>query len=233
MLRVHSAISTTTAENLSTAVCRSTTLIAHAFQVLNSRRYEAGGFTADFSANYYLDVEFCRTSDTCGAKSLYGDYATNQVPPKYSVDLTLSQKMLEDRLTLGGRVSYVGPRAIGHGDVTAVGAGEFISLTRWKPYTLIDVFAEYKINDSLTATARIENLTDQYYVDPLGLVNQPGPGRTFYAGLTSNFGGDQRLPQLAILPVTGWGTGNRLDWLLRWCSCRYDFRAHLGQYDCA
>jgi len=29
-----------------------------------SSRYEAGGFTADFSANYYLDVEFCRTSDT-------------------------------------------------------------------------------------------------------------------------------------------------------------------------
>ena len=176
-----------------------------------SSRYEAGGFTADFSANYYLDVEFCRTSDTCGAKSLYGDYATNQVPPKYSVDLTLSQKMLEDRLTLGGRVSYVGPRAIGHGDVTAVGAGEFISLTRWKPYTLIDVFAEYKINDSLTATARIENLTDQYYVDPLGLVNQPGPGRTFYAGLTSNFGGNQRLPQLSPFSRSQGGAPG-IDW---------------------
>lgn len=176
-----------------------------------SSRYEAGGFTADLSANYYLDVEFCRTSDSCGSKSLYGDYATNQVPPKYSVDLTLSQKMLEDRLTLGGRVSYIGPRAIGHGDVTAVGASQFIAQNRWDPYTLVDVFAEYKVTDSLTATLRVENLTDQYYVDPLGLVNQPGPGRTFYAGLTSNFGGDQRLPQLSPFSRSQSGTSG-IDW---------------------
>ena len=176
-----------------------------------SSRYEAGGFTADLSANYYLGVEFCRTSDTCGDKSLYGDYATNQVPPKYSVDLTLSQKMLEDRLTLGGRVSYIGKRAIGHGDVTAVGASQFIAQTKWDPYTLVDVFAEYKVNDSLTATFRVENLTDQYYVDPLGLVNQPGPGRTFYAGLTSNFGGDQRLPQLSPFSRSQ-GGANAINW---------------------
>ena len=176
-----------------------------------SSRYETGGFTVDLSANYYIDAEFCRTADSCGNKSLYGDYATNHVPPKYSVDLTLSQKMLEDRLTLGGRVSYIGPRAIGHGDVTATGASEFISQTRWKPYALVDVFAEYKVTDSLTATARIENLTDQYYVDPLGLVNQPGPGRTFYAGLTSTFGGDQKLPQLSRF--SRWqGTAPGIDW---------------------
>lgn len=175
-----------------------------------STRYESGGFSADLAANYYLGVEFCRTAGTCEDKSLYADYATNHVPPKYSVDLTLSQKLLEDRLTLGGRISYVGPRAIGHGDVTATGASQFIAETRWKPYALVDVFAEYKVTDSLTLNARIENLTDQYYVDPLGLVNQPGPGRTFYAGLTSNFGGDQQLPQLS--PFSRSESGVRTDW---------------------
>ncbi|MBN9045377.1 MAG: TonB-dependent receptor [Rhizobiales bacterium] len=162
-----------------------------------SSRYESNGFTADLTANYYLGIQYCRTDETCGSKSLYGDYGTNFVPPKYSVDLTVSQKMLDDRLTVGGRVSYIGPRAIGHGDVTATGAAQFIALTRWKPYALIDVYADYKITDALTATARIENLTDKYYVDPLGLVNQPGPGRTFYLGLTSDFGGDQKLPRLS------------------------------------
>lgn len=152
-----------------------------------SGRYEFGGFTAELAANYYLDVEFCRTADTCGNASLYADYATNQVPPEYSVDLTLSQKFFEDALTVGGRVSYTGPRAVGHGDVTAAGASSFISLVKWEPFTLVDVFAEYKITESLTATGRIENLFDQFYVDPLSLVTQPGPGRTFYASLAAEF----------------------------------------------
>lgn len=153
-----------------------------------SGRYEIGGFTAELAANYYLNVEFCRTADTCGNKSLYADYATNQVPPEYSVSLSLSQKFLaDDALTLGGRASYTGPRAIGHGDVTAQGAGQFIAPIDWDPYLLIDVFAEYKINEHFTASARIENLTDQFYIDPLSLVLQPGPGRTFYASLTATF----------------------------------------------
>ena len=152
-----------------------------------SARYEQRGFTAELAANYYTNVEFCRTEQTCENKSLYADYATNQVPPEYTVSLTLTQKLMEDALTLGGRVTHVGPRAIGHGDVTAQGASQFIALIDWKPYTLVDVFAEYKINESLTASARVENLFDQYYVDPLGLVQQPGPGRTFYASLTGTF----------------------------------------------
>lgn len=152
-----------------------------------STRYDLGGFSAELAANYYLNVEFCRTADTCENKSLYADYATNAVPPKYGIDLTLSQKLLEDSLTVGGRLSYVSNRAIGHGDATAVGASQFIKLIEWEPYTLVDVFAEYKLNENYTATVRVENLTDRYYVDPLSLVMQPGPGRTFYASLTAGF----------------------------------------------
>ena len=159
-------------------------------------RYEIGGFTADLAANYFLDVEYCRTVDSCDSKSLYADYATNHVQPEYAIDLTLSQKLLDDRLTVGGRVSHIGPRAIGHGDVTAQGAQQFIAPINWDPYTLVDVFAEYKLSDSVTASIRVENLFDRYYIDPLGLVAQPGPGRTFYASLSGTLGGDQKLPGL-------------------------------------
>ena len=152
-----------------------------------SGRYEIGGFTAEMSANYYLDVEFCRTADTCQNGSLYADYATNQVPPEYTVGLTLSQKLMDEALTIGGRLTHVGPRAADHGDITARGASDFISLVEWEPYTLVDIFAEYKVTDDLTLTARVENLFDEFYVDPLSLVTQPGPGRTFYASLTKAF----------------------------------------------
>ena len=152
-----------------------------------SARYDLGGFSAELAANYYLNVEFCRTSETCEDKSLYADYSTNAIPPKYGIDLTVSQKFLEDALTLGSRISHVSNRAIGHGDATAQGMSQFIKQIEWEPYTLVDVFAEYKLNENYTATVRVENLTDKYYVDPLSLVQQPGPGRTFYASLTASF----------------------------------------------
>lgn len=152
-----------------------------------SANYAIGGFEATLAANYYLNVEFCRTAETCENKSLYADYATNQVPPKYGVDLTLTQKLMEDALTVGGRISYTGSRAIGHGDVTGQGMSQFITMIDWKPYTLVDVFAEYKLNENYTASVRVENLTDRFYVDPLSLAQQPGPGRTFYASLTASF----------------------------------------------
>lgn len=152
-----------------------------------SARYENDGFSAQLGANYYLNVEFCQLNGTCENKTMYGDYATNQVPPKYSVDLTVAQKFLEEKATVGGRISYTGRRAIGHGQVTGQGLSQFISLVNWEPFTLVDLFAEYKINESFTASLRVENLFDRYYVDPIALVQQPGPGRTFYGSITAKF----------------------------------------------
>ncbi|MDH4980669.1 TonB-dependent receptor [Hyphomicrobium sp. D-2] len=167
-----------------------------------SGHYEVAGFSADLAANYYLGIEYCSKGQPCDSKSLYSDYATNHVPPKYSIDLTVAQKLLKDRLTVGGRVSYVGPRAIGHGQITQTGMSSFISQIKWKPYTLVDAFAEYKITDQLKASVSVENITDKYYVDPLGLVNQPGPGRTVRMGLTAELGGgsDVTLPAINNLP---------------------------------
>lgn len=177
-----------------------------------SGRYEIGGFTADLAANYFLNVEYCRTADSCDSKSLYADYATNHVQPEYAIDLTLSQKLFEDRLTVGGRVSHIGPRAIGHGDVTAQGAQQFIAPINWDPYTLVDVFAEYRLSENLTASVRVENLFDRYYIDPLGLAAQPGPGRTFYASLSGTLGGDQKLPGLPSSLSGGTDASGARDW---------------------
>lgn len=157
-----------------------------------SGHYSIGGFTADASANYFLNVEFCRTTSTCESKSIYSDYATNHVQPEYTLSLSLSQKLFGERLTLGGRANHVGPRAIGHGDVTGQGASQYISLVRWKPHTLVDAFAEFRLIDGVTAAVHAENLFDIFYVDPLGLVTQPGPGRTFRASLTGTFGGGRK-----------------------------------------
>jgi hemoglobin/transferrin/lactoferrin receptor protein len=153
-----------------------------------SGQYDIGGFSAQLAANYYTNVEFCQTADTCANKTLSADYATNQVPPKYSVNLTLAQKLFADKLTIGGRASFIGKRAAGHGQPVA-GLLTLISVVNWKPYAVADLFADYKLTPKLTLWTRVENVLDKYYVDPLSLVDYPAPGRTFRFGLTGNFGG--------------------------------------------
>lgn len=132
-------------------------------------------------------MAFCITADTCQRSSLYGDYATNHVPPKYTASLTVSHKFLDDALVIGGRATHIGPRAIGADQPTVQGAAPLISPIKWAPYTLVDLFAEYKFCENLKAEFRIENLGDVHYVAPLGLANIPGPGRTVWASLTTKF----------------------------------------------
>ena len=149
-------------------------------------RYEYAGFTADLAANYYTDVSFCRTNDSCDNRSLNADYSTNQIPPKYSINLTVSQTFFNDRLTIGGRASHFGERAIEHGDGPG-GSQSFITQVEWGETTLFNAFAEYELSDNVAFSLRGENLTDQFYIDPLSLVSVPGPGRTIFGGLTVRF----------------------------------------------
>ncbi len=148
--------------------------------------YQIAGFSIGVSGTYYTNVEFCRTKSTCTSNTLASDYANNHVPPEYSASLTLSQKLLDDALIIGGRVSYVGPRS-GGAEKAAYGAQALITPIYWEPYTLVDLFASYKMNEAMTLDMNVENLTDQYYVDPLSLALMPSPGRTMRAGLTMQY----------------------------------------------
>lgn len=151
-----------------------------------SAHYELGTFKADLSANYYTNVQFCRTSDTCVNSSLAADYATNQVPPEYSVVATLSKSFLDEKLTVSGRISHIGPRAA-DAETPGGGGSSFIRAMPWNPYTLVDVFASYKVSDNMTLDVGVENLTDHYYIEPLSFGLVPSPGRTFKLGLTATF----------------------------------------------
>ncbi|WEK06025.1 MAG: TonB-dependent receptor [Candidatus Devosia phytovorans] len=178
-----------------------------------SASYDNGGFSADLNGTYYNNVEFCRTAATCMNSSLAADYATNQIPPEYTASLTLSQKFLEDRLTLGGRLTHIGPRAAG-AQPTQSGASPFIAAIPWEPYTVLDVFGRYELTDYATLTFGIENVTDLYYVDPLNLALLPSPGRTIKLGVVGEFspssGGGEAWAD-ALAPITATAT-NDVDW---------------------
>lgn len=157
-----------------------------------SGQYDVGSFSAQLAATYYTNIEFCRTTATCMNSSVGGDYATNHIPPRFSASLTLSQKLLEDRLTLSGRATYYGGRAAG-AEPTVSGANPLIAAVPWRPVLLLDAYAEYQLNDSAKLSLGIENITDQYYVDPLSLALVPSPGRTIRAGLTATLGSSSGL----------------------------------------
>jgi hemoglobin/transferrin/lactoferrin receptor protein len=63
----------------------------------------------------------------------------------------------------------------------------FVQPVQWHAYQLVDVYASYRFSDAFSVDFNIDNLTDQYYLDPLSLGLVPAPGRTARLGVTMNF----------------------------------------------
>ncbi|MFT4090289.1 MAG: TonB-dependent receptor [Asticcacaulis sp.] len=175
-----------------------------------SAQYQNLGFRADFNATYYDNVEFCRTASTCKGSSLAADYATNHIPPEYRLSLTLSQRLLKNRLGLSARVSRTGSRAA-EAEPTSGGASPFIAMVGWKPYTVTDIYADYALTESAKFYVSAENAFDTYYVEPLGLALMPSPGRTLKFGLTAAFGGPKSAHSFAAANRSS-GSGEVTDW---------------------
>lgn len=143
--------------------------------------YDARIVFAEGTLNYYNDIEFC-SAIGCGATN-EADYGTNHVPPKFTGSFTLGTRLLDEKLTLGGRVTYVGERGLPLQQNSTYGT----QTEKWVPYTLVDAFASYKFNENLQMDFAADNLFDRYYVDALNNLLQPAPGRTMTLTATARF----------------------------------------------
>ncbi|QFR34945.1 TonB-dependent receptor domain-containing protein [Ancylobacter sp. TS-1] len=160
-----------------------------------SGRYDAGRFFTDFGINYYTDFESCEMDGNCTDYTLSADFLTNQIPPRFTASVTAGARFFDERLTLGGRVTYMSERLA---EVEA-DSGFFAWVTKvWEPYTVVDAFAQWKLNSHLTLDISVQNLLDTYYVDALNNTDMPAPGRTFMATLTGTFGSDEPITPLPI-----------------------------------
>lgn len=158
-----------------------------------SGRYDTGRIFADFGINYYTDFEACQQNGVCTDYTLSADYLTNQIPPRFTASLTAGARFFDERLTLGGRVTYMSERLV----PVAEDGGFFVWVTKvWEPYTVVDAFAQWKLNSHLTLDVSVQNLLDTYYVDALNNTDMPAPGRTFMATLTGTFGSDEPIAPL-------------------------------------
>lgn len=163
-----------------------------------SAQYDSGRVFGSVAWNHYTDIMFCAkdgvihpSASRCAPGGLYNSFAQQQVPPKDTVTVNLGSRFLDSDLTVGTRISYIGSRFVeglgadeGLGQVSGMYS---IAPSNWKPYTLVDLYASYKLNQNATFDLSVDNLTDRYYVDALNTIPIPAPGRTVRGGVTLKF----------------------------------------------
>lgn len=173
--------------------------------------YDARWGFVDFGFNYYTGFESCLQSGTCMDYTLQADYLANQVPPRFTASVTVGLRFWDDKLTVGGRFTYMGQRL-----APLVEDPTYFWITKaWAPYTVVDAFATWKINDTLTLDVSAQNLFDAYYVDALNNTDMPAPGRTLRGTLTAKLGGNEPVSWLPFgrpassrnMPWTGFYLG--------------------------
>ncbi len=154
-----------------------------------SMSYDAVRFFVEGNYNYYTDVRYCNPRGNfrnvpCAdfTSNMGADYASTYVPPKYSGAITVGTRWLDERLVIGGRLSFAGERAVGRKDLSSSTAN-----SDWLPYKVYDVFASYKVNDQFSFNMSVENIFDLYYLDGLTTALTPAPGRLMRVGATVKF----------------------------------------------
>ncbi|MEM9964889.1 MAG: TonB-dependent receptor [Asticcacaulis sp.] len=154
-----------------------------------SGSYETERGYASFGASHYTDFRSCRTMDSCVDYTLSSDYSANHMPPKTYLTLAGGLYFFDKRLNVGGRVTHTGKRLA----PLVRDDSYFFSTKAWTPYTIGDLYANWKFSETLGLDFVIENVGDRYYVDALNNSDMPASGRTYRVNLTSQFGGGSPL----------------------------------------
>ncbi len=136
--------------------------------------YDAGSFYIGGAASF-TDIDFGEDFAFPGASTSY--LYTLYVAPKRKLSLDGGLRFFDRMLTVGGRVTGVVPQSQ---------LGLFGTYP-YKPYTLLDAYTSYKINDTFTVRASVENIRNVNYVDAMGSARSPSPGRTFTVGASARF----------------------------------------------
>lgn len=157
-----------------------------------SGEYDAKHFFTKFSVTHYQHIEVCHYGSLrrqrCNDYGIANSYINNMIPPNEHASLTLGSRWFDEKLELGARLTWMGKRnpTPEYDNATAIGVAGAQPIA-WHSYKLLDLFASYKINDSINIDFNVDNLTDQYYLDALSLGLVASPGRTARLGLTISY----------------------------------------------
>lgn len=134
----------------------------------------------------FLGIKECMTG------GYPGGFLRTSIQPKYSVNLHLGTRWLEDKLEVGSRWLYSSevenkdekwlkeklPREM---------YGRNNNPMRWAKVFTVDAYINYQYSPNLSFEITGSNLLNEYYIDPLTRSGMPAPGRTFRLGVTAQF----------------------------------------------
>ncbi|MFP1679861.1 TonB-dependent receptor domain-containing protein [Alloalcanivorax sp. C16-2] len=152
--------------------------------------YDAGFAYMKLAGTKYDHIEVCHYGsyrrERCNDYGVANSYFNNMIPPEWHASATLGGRLFRRRLDIGTRVTFMGRRTEtpAFNDDTSLG---FLSPVPWHDYRIVDLYASWRHNDTLSIDFNIDNVTDQYYLDALSLGMVPAPGRTARLGMTLNF----------------------------------------------
>ncbi|WEX08518.1 TonB-dependent receptor [Chelativorans sp. AA-79] len=139
--------------------------------------YDAGRFYLGGTFSY-IDTDWAETY-------IYNDVPHNAepgvifVPPETQFTIDAGVRLLDERLTLGGRVTHADMGRPAYGILAAGYATE--------AYTVYDIYGSYAFNEKAKLRFAVNNVTDVAYVPALGDTSLPAPGRTATASLSFRF----------------------------------------------
>ncbi|MBP6116490.1 MAG: TonB-dependent receptor [Neisseriaceae bacterium] len=160
--------------------------------------YDNGFVFADLSANYFQKAKACdrniaqklkeagiANTPNCVDGGFGSSYAAAQNPPKYSYSLGLGVRLLDQKLTLGSRVTY------NHSPIARMDQPWHKIVTTYQKYyeksKVIDAYAKYEVTKNASINLNVTNLTNEYYLDALTQSYMPAPGRAVNIGFEAKF----------------------------------------------
>ncbi|MDC9596900.1 TonB-dependent receptor domain-containing protein [Xenorhabdus anantnagensis] len=168
-------------------------------------RYDNGSFFTDMGLVYNMKNKVCDNNSVlrmdsqnrygiseCIDGGFPGGYLRTSIQPKYSANLTIGGRLLDEKLELGGRMLYHS-KAENKDEkwlmnaLPSVYKGQSNNPMRWNPVFTVDAYVSYQVTPAISVELTGTNLTNRYYLDPLTRSMIPAPGRTFKLSLTSQF----------------------------------------------
>jgi len=150
--------------------------------------YDAGRWFTQLTGTRYDHIEVCNVGSNvryyCSDWGLPQSYVNNMIPPTWHASAEVGVRLFQQRLELGARATLMGKR----NSIPRYSAPTgFNAPVLWQSYQLLDLYANYKFNQTASMDFTIDNLTDRYYLDALSLGLVPAPGRTARLSLTLQF----------------------------------------------
>ncbi|MDC9768388.1 TonB-dependent receptor domain-containing protein [Proteus mirabilis] len=146
----------------------------------------------DENAFYELDASGLSGIKNCMTGGYPGGFLRTSMQPKYSVNLHLGTRWLNDKLELGSRWLY--SSEVENKDEKWLKENlpnSYFGINnnpmRWAKVFTIDAYATYQYSPNLSFEITGSNLLNEYYIDPLTRSGMPAPGRSLRLGVTAQF----------------------------------------------